>query len=125
MKSFRTVVVFIAAVLVALSASAQIKGNARLSGKVLDEQGQPVADVSIRAQMSGQTELVTAKTDKKGEWRLSGLAGGEWRLEFLKDGLEPNHTKVDVKTGNASPLTVTMTKLIEKIDPTVATAGGC
>lgn len=119
MKSFRTVLALVAAVLIAMSASAQVKGNARLSGKVLDDQGQAVVDVQIRAQKTGQADLLTAKTDKKGEWRLNGLADGQWRIEFLKDGLEPSHTTVEIKDQKADPLTVTLTKAVPKVDPTV------
>jgi hypothetical protein len=56
----RTAVAIIAAALLATSAMAQPHGNARLTGKVVDEQGQPVADVVVRAQMDGQAVFLTA-----------------------------------------------------------------
>ena len=82
MKSIRVAFTMVLAALVASSALAQSRGNARLNGKVVDEQGQPIADVAIKAQMAGQTDLLTAKSDKKGEWRVNGLADGQWEVEF-------------------------------------------
>ena len=90
MKAFRriiparTAVAFIAAAILASSALAQSRGNARLNGKVVDEQGQPVADVVVKAQMNGQTEILSGKTDKKGEFRITALANGEWKVELTK-----------------------------------------
>ena len=57
MKSIRVAFTMVLAALVASSALAQSRGNARLNGKVVDEQGQPIADVVIKAQLAGQTEV--------------------------------------------------------------------
>ncbi len=117
MKSFRmAIITTILAALVATSAPAQSRGNARLTGKVVDEQGQPLADVSVRAQMVGQTELVSGKSDKKGEWRLNGLAEGQWQIELGKEGLAPFREVIEIKNERPAPLNVTLKK---PIDPTV------
>jgi predicted Zn-dependent protease len=114
----RTTVAFIAAALLTTSAIAQPRGNARLTGKVVDEQGQPVADVTVRAQMTGQADVLTAKSDKKGEWRLNGAANGEWKVQLAKEGLETATEVVEVKENNAPPLTVKLVKKGEaKADP--------
>ena len=59
-----------------------------MNGKVVDEQGQPVADVMVKATMTGQTDILSAKTDKKGEWKITGASNGEWKVELAKPGLE-------------------------------------
>ena len=124
MKAFRriiparTAVAFIAAAMLASSALAQSRGNARLNGKVVDEQGQPVADVVVKAQMNGQTEILTGKTDKKGEFRINGLANGEWKVEFAKPDLEPAGEMVEVRADSAPALNVTLKKAGPKVDPT-------
>lgn len=116
----RTVVALIAAVLLASSAIAQSRGNARLNGKVVDEQGQPLADVIVKAQMNGQTEIMTGKTDKKGEWRINGVANGEWRVELGgKQGLDVAIEMVEVRGDNAPALNVTLKKAAPKVDPMV------
>jgi Flp pilus assembly protein TadD len=117
MKSFRiAAITTVLAALVASSALAQSRGNARLTGKVVDEQGQPIADAIVRAQMVGQTELVSGKSDKKGEWRLNGLAEGQWQIEIGKEGLAPFREVVEIKNERPAPLSVTLKK---PVDPTV------
>ncbi|MFL6281041.1 MAG: carboxypeptidase regulatory-like domain-containing protein [Vicinamibacterales bacterium] len=114
----RTAVALGAAALLATSAIAQPRGNARLTGKVVDEQGAPVPDVNVRAQMTGQTDVLSAKSDKKGEWRLNGAANGEWKVELSKAGLETATEVIEVKDNNAPPLTVKLLKKGEaKADP--------
>ena len=65
----RTAVALFATALLSSSAMAQPHGNARLSGKVVDDQGNPIENVLVTAQMAGQTDSLSGKTDKKGEWK--------------------------------------------------------
>lgn len=102
------------------AAIAQARGNARLQGKVVDEAGQPVADVLVRAQMPGQTEILSGKSNKKGEWRVNGMADGQWNIELTKEGLEPIRQTIEIRNERATPLNVTMTKPMPKVDPSVA-----
>jgi tetratricopeptide (TPR) repeat protein len=114
----RTAVAVIAAVLLATAAMAQPKGNARLTGKVVDDQGQPIADVTVRAQMTGQTDILSGKSDKKGEWQIKGASAGEWKVELSKTGLETTVEVVEVKGDSAPPLNVTLAKAgAPKADP--------
>jgi tetratricopeptide (TPR) repeat protein len=106
----RTAVAIIAAALLATSAMAQPHGNARLTGKVVDEQGQPVADVVVRAQMDGQSDFLTAKSDKKGEWRINGASNGQWKVELAKPGVGNAAEVIEVKEDKAPPLNVTLKK---------------
>jgi len=114
----RTAVAFIAAAMLASSALAQSRGNARLNGKVVDEQGQPVADVIVKAQMNGQTEILSGKTDKKGEFRINGLANGEWKVELTKPDLATAVEMVEVRADSAPALNVTLKKGAPNVDPT-------
>jgi len=106
----RTAVAVFAAALLASSAMAQPRGNARLNGKVVDEQGQPLEDVLVTAQMTGQSDTLSGKTDKKGEWRINGAANGEWKVQVSKEGLEPATEMIEVKGDKAPPLNVTLKK---------------
>jgi tetratricopeptide (TPR) repeat protein len=123
MKAIRTIVTAGAAValIAALAASpavAQSRGDARLSGKVVDEQGQPVEGVLVKAQMSGQTEVMTGRTDKKGEWRINGLANGDWKVELSKAELETASEMVEIRADRAPALNMTLKKAAAKVDPT-------
>jgi predicted Zn-dependent protease len=123
MKSIRVAVTLVLAALVASSAFAQSRGNARLNGKVVDEQGQPIADVVVKAQLAGQTEILQGKSDKKGEWRVNGMADGQWQVELTKDGLDPMRVPVEVRNEKATPLNVTMLKPAPKVDPNIEING--
>ena len=120
MKSFRIVIAVLIAVMVAAAAAAQSRGNARIQGKVVDEAGQPVENVQVKAQMVGQTDLMTGKTNKKGEWRIGGLGDGQWRIEFSKEGLEPVRREFEIRDERAEPINVTLAPPKPKEDPTVA-----
>jgi len=106
----RVAIAVIAAAMLSSSAMAQPKGKASLNGKVVDDQGQPVADVMVKAQMTGQTDILSAKTDKKGEWKITGASNGEWKVELAKAGLETATEVVEVKADKAPVLSVTMKK---------------
>jgi predicted Zn-dependent protease len=113
----RTAVALIAAALLASSAMAQPRGNARLSGKVVDEQGQPLENALVTAQMTGQSDSLSGKTDKKGEWSIKGAGNGEWKVEISKEGLGTATEMIEVKGDKAPPLNVTLKKAV---DPMVA-----
>jgi len=113
----RTAVALFAAALLASSATAQPRGKARLSGKVVDEQGQPLENALVTAQLTGQTESLSAKTDKKGEWSIKDAANGEWKIEISKEGLGTSTETLEVKADKAPPVNVTLKKAV---DPMVA-----
>jgi tetratricopeptide (TPR) repeat protein len=113
----RVAVAFVAMAILASSALAQSRGSARLSGKVLDEQGQPVEGVTVKAQMSGQTEIMSGRSDKKGEWRINGLANGEWKVELSKPEVGTVTEMVEIRGNDAPALNVTLKKAAAKADP--------
>ncbi len=124
MKTFRFALaslVLILAALAASPASAQSKGSATLSGKVVDDQGQPVADAVVQAIMVGQSEPASTTTDKKGEWKIKNLAEGQWRVEVAKPGLETGKQVVEIRNNKVPPVTITMASVKEapKVDPSV------
>lgn len=123
MKPIRAIVAahavaaLITVAMMAVPVTAQSRGNARLSGKVVDEQGQPVEGVVVRAQMVGQTEILSGKSDKKGEWRINGLDNGEWKVELSKEDLGVMTEMVEVRGDRAPDLNVTLKKSAPKVDP--------
>ena len=125
MNSFRISFARIAsaALAVALLASiavAQTRGNGRITGKVVDEQGQPVTDAVVKAVMTGQTEIISGKSDKKGEWKVNGVADGVWNVEISKPGVGTVKEMVEVKGERAPALNVTLKKEAAAVDPTAA-----
>ena len=115
MRSLRSAI-FLIALLAAASAIAQTRGDARIWGKVVNDQGQPIQDVQVQAVMAGQTQVVSAKTNKNGDFQIRNVAAGAWKVDFSKDGLEPFTANVNVTEDMAS-MTVKLVKAAP--DPTV------
>ena len=122
MKVFRILSALIVALAVAASALAQSRGNLRISGKVLDEAGAPVAEAVVRAAKKGeaQPEVFTAKTNDKGEYSLNGLAAGEWVIEANKEGVGIKETSATLTEGTrTTTVDITIAKPAPKVDPNV------
>ena len=86
----------LALVAIPVTAPAQT-GEARVGGKVVDEQKKPVQDVIVRAQLAGQTPPRQAKTNNRGEWSINNIAGGMWEIEFSKEGFAPQRITLDLQ----------------------------
>ncbi len=98
MRIYRTALVLVAAMLVAAAASAQgWKGMGRMAGKVTDESGKPLEGVTVKLVLPSANGGTEVKTDKKGEWTVGGIAGGNWQVDFTRDGYEPRHITVTIQ----------------------------
>ena len=98
------------------AATAQNKGKTKAQGKVVDEAGQPLADVAVAAVMDGMDKpFVQTKSNNKGEWTAQNLAAGNWKFYFGgKTGLE--ETNVAVVVGESGTVTVPDVKLGKPVD---------
>ncbi len=85
------------------------KGTGRAEGKVLDPDGKPLQGVVVRLELPGRgsTEL---KTDKKGQWAILGLAGGNWNVDFSLKGYDTKSIAARLTSGNNPPIEVKLTK---------------
>jgi predicted Zn-dependent protease len=119
MTRARNAALILLCVLFAASASAQPKGNARINGKILDDQGKPAQAVLVRAVKVGDPTPVEAKTNDKGEWTLNGLATGEWNFEFVKEGFDPQRMTVQIAANRNPPIDMKLTKAAPAVDPNV------
>jgi hypothetical protein len=75
----------------AINANAQSgagKGKGRLRGEVGDEQKHPLADVTVKFTNERLQTSFEVKTNEKGEWVVNGVAGGNWNIDFVKEGYE-------------------------------------
>ena len=116
----RIATALVAVLLVASTAIAQTRGSGRITGKIVDEAGQPVQDAVVKAVMTGQTEIFPGKSDKKGEWRINGVADGIWNVEISKPGVGAVKEMVEVRDERAPALNVTLKKEAPAVDSTAA-----
>ena len=87
---------------IAGTAHAQM-GDARIAGRVLDEQKKPVQDVVVRALLAGQKEPRQTKTNNRGEWSINNIAGGKWEVEFSKEGFASQKISLDLEPEQQLP----------------------
>lgn len=123
MRARRVVMVLacaLAAIAISGSARAQNRGDARIGGKVVDDQGKPVQDVIVRATMVGQPQPLQAKTNNRGDWTINGIAGGQWELEFGKEGFAPHRITLEVGADQRIPnIQVALARPKPAVDPNV------
>ena len=76
---------------------AQVRGAGRVTGTVRDDGGSPLPGVAISATLKGSKAEITATSDDKGLWAVSGMGRGEWHVEFYKTGYAPQAAKVSLE----------------------------
>ncbi len=104
MSTHRTVPLAAAIVIAAAAtAAAQIRGVGRVAGAVTDSAGAPIAGVQVSGAKAGEHEPIKTKTNKKGEWALAGIAGGQWNLDFTAPGYEAKKITVQVSEFSRIP----------------------
>ncbi len=91
----------------------------RVAGKVVDEAGKPVPDVTVKAMLpSADNEGPQVKTNAKGEWAVAGIAGGGWALDFVKDGYETKSVSVAISQfQRLPPMEIVLTRAVPVVDP--------
>jgi predicted Zn-dependent protease len=92
-----TVGILAGTTLLAPSARAQTGG---VRGKVIDEEGRPVAGSVVLVESQSVSHRVELKTDKKGEYRMIGLPGGPYRVTATKEGYQARYVEIDVAIGD-------------------------
>jgi tetratricopeptide (TPR) repeat protein len=77
-------------------------GKGRISGTVIDEQGNPIEGVAIVMVNAYNTKL-EGQSDKEGHFAVAGMGTGMWNLTATKDGFEPATQQIDVRQLRRNP----------------------
>jgi hypothetical protein len=88
------------------------KGSARLTGKVVDPAGNPLAN----ARVAVETDNVAAVTDNQGKFNLNGLRTGTRDLIVRRIGFASVDMPVDVSAVNVRNVTVTMSRYVAQLE---------
>jgi hypothetical protein len=96
---------------VAATANAQVRGLGRVNGQIVDDAGQPVADVDVQTTAQGGT-LITTKSSATGAFVLAGLGKGDWIVVFKKAGFPDKRLKmlIEKELTVSNPIKVTLQK---------------
>jgi Tfp pilus assembly protein PilF len=93
------------------------RGTARVSGSVVDEQGNPIPSAKVVMELMGQEAVVRdTKTNRKGEWSLIGLGSGTWRITASAEGFIPSETTSLVSQIAHNPKIVLTLKKVTEVD---------
>ncbi len=98
----RVVVVLLLACLVATPSLAQ-GGRARVRGKVLTEEGEPIANARITLRQPNRGTEIERATDERGSWAAAGLRGGQWQIDVIVEGYEPLLLTAQLSEGRRNP----------------------
>jgi tetratricopeptide (TPR) repeat protein len=100
--------------------AAQFRGLGRINGKVTDDSGAPVEGVAVVARLPAANGEMKARTNKKGEWAIGGIAGGEWQVDFAKEGYDTRQISVGVREQERlPPIEIVLKKAAVIVDPNV------
>lgn len=102
----------------ALAHAQDWRGMGRLAGTVVDDTGAPVEGVTVKAVRGESNGGPTVKTNKKGEFVLAGINGGNWSIDFDKPGYEPTKKSASFQEHSSNPpMAITMRRAA--VDPNV------
>ena len=91
MKKFKVIISFFLfiAVFSNFLISQEGRGQARLKGKVVDEDGNPIEGAKVELESLVHKLTMTTKTDENGRWSFIGLGKTVMKIKFSKEGYDP------------------------------------
>ena len=95
-----------------------VKGRARVTGKVVNKYGQPIARARVELQNTGQATLTKAN----GEFVLDSLPSGTQTLEVRQLGYSPTDTPVELSMARPENVTVKMADYVPVLSEMRVTA---
>jgi len=100
------------------------RGEGRITGKVLAEDGQPIPKAAIKAvNLGNQSVVLETRSNEKGEWVILGLGTGMWRIEVRAEGFPGAFQEVNVRQLERNPdINFNLKKLAPSDLPTIQDA---
>ncbi len=102
-----------AVLLLAASAAAQDwKGQGRVQGMVVDEDGKPIAGAKLTANNPERGGGTSLSADNKGRWVLGGIAPGTWEIDVEAEGYETKRISINLpgESSRLAPVRVPLVK---------------
>ena len=98
------------------------RGMGRVGGFVVDEDGKPIAGVTVKAMLPSSDNRGPEETLSRddGEWFVGGISSGNWAIDFIKDGYETRSISIGISEYNRlRPIEIVLEKKIVVVDPNV------
>ncbi|MGB6865577.1 MAG: tetratricopeptide repeat protein, partial [Candidatus Aminicenantaceae bacterium] len=114
-------VLFVLFVLVSFSIlESQVRGLARINGKVLDESENPIPDATVLVksiEVAGKRAEKfekTTTTNDEGAWKMTGMSSGYVKIDVSAPGFMPTSKNVEVSQLNVNPQIILHLKKAEE-----------
>jgi hypothetical protein len=102
-------------------AAASVHAETGISGRVFDPQGRSVAGATVRLQI-GTSEAAHATSDGQGQFRITSVAPGPYRLTVEATGFRPNGEDITIPADEIKRLDLTLSGIAGQHDSIVITA---
>jgi tetratricopeptide (TPR) repeat protein len=79
-----------------MAQSGAAKGKGRVTGKITDTSGKPVPDVTVKFMSERLQTQFEVKSKDNGGFTVTGMAGGNWNVDFLKEGYKARKISIQV-----------------------------
>ena len=117
---WRVLSFFMFAVLISLPAEARGQQGATIHGRITEASGAPVPDALITlTRFEGGPARRTAATAEDGEYHLSDIAPGVYRLQVQRIGFHALEDEVRLAPGEVKRLDLTLTVEVVAMDPLI------
>lgn len=98
--------------MVPLSSAQEQLGKGRITGTVVDENGQPLEGALVSVEGLESTTKLQGYSDKKGRFAVAGMGTGQWRVTASKEGYLSSYLDMPIRQlGRNPPLAFTMKKM--------------
>ena len=91
--------------------AALAQGSGRVTGTVVDENGNPVAGAMVKAESQRSSRVLEATTGSDGRFGMLGFASGQITFSVSADGYDPTSATIPVSQGQNSPLDIVMRRI--------------
>jgi tetratricopeptide (TPR) repeat protein len=94
--------------------SGAAKGKGRIRGTVTDQaSGQPIPGVTVRMVSDRLQTSFEVKGKDNGSFTITGMAGGPWNVDFIKEGYKERKISIQVsELSYNQPIEITMEKAV-------------
>ena len=122
MKKILAAALLLAGVVLAAPQAEAQTGTAR--GKVVDTQGQPIADAKVLMEFQGgMTRKFEVKTNKKGEWMQVGMQPGPYKFTVNKEGYQGSTAEQRVSLGDPTQVPDFVLNTVQQAQAAAANTG--